>query len=121
MTAERIDEYGRSWQQRFANERKDARERARAARRALRQAVEILRRHGATRILLFGSLCSDELALSSDIDLAVEGLPAAAFTRALADLMMALEFSVDLKPLELVEGRLRDRISSAGEVLYEAP
>jgi predicted nucleotidyltransferase len=82
--------------------------------------VPILKRYGATKVILFGSLASGTFRRESDIDLAVEGIPARCFTRALADLMMALDWPVDLKPLEDVEPEFRERVLREGIILHEA-
>ena len=85
----------------------------------MNKAVPILKRYGAKRILLFGSLCrSGRFHSDSDIDLVVEGIPVKDVTRAAADLMMAMDWPTDLKPLEEVSDFFRSRIVEEGEVLY---
>jgi predicted nucleotidyltransferase len=113
------DVYIEAWRRRFSREAAQARTRAKAARRALGPAVTILKRHGATKIVLFGSLCSGALGPRSNIDLAVEGIDGRAFTRAFADLMMAVDWPVDLKPLEELDAPFRDAILAKGTILYE--
>jgi len=82
-------------------------------------AIDILKKHGAKRIVLFGSLCrAGRFHQGSDIDLAVEGMPSQKFFRAGADLMMALDWPVDLKPLEEVDEFFRETILANGEVIY---
>ena len=56
----------------------------------------------------------------SDIDLAVEGIPSNLFIRAAADLMMSMDWPIDLKPLEELEDLLRDIIIKKGELIYAA-
>jgi predicted nucleotidyltransferase len=113
-------QYITAWRKRFARYQKEDRERAERARQALPTAVAILRRYGAKRIVLFGSLCQPgRFHRTSDIDLAVEGIPKRDFFRAGADLMMVLDWPVDLKPWEELDDAFRDLIAEKGEVLYE--
>ena len=91
---------------------------AAATRRSLTKAIEILKRHGATRIVLFGSSCSDALRPRSDVDLAVEGIPRGAWMRAYADVLMAVDRPVDMKPLEEIEAGFRDKILQEGVILH---
>ena len=113
------EEYQAGWRRRFSRRDLEAQASAEAARGALEEAVAILKGHGATRVILFGSLLSGSFHPRSDIDLAVEGIPKAAFTRAFADLMMALDWPVDLKPLEEVDPAFREVVRAKGTVLYE--
>ena len=54
----------------------------------------ILRKYGAKRILLDGSLCrTGRFRRGSDIDLVVEGIRPQRFIRAATDLMMAMDWS----------------------------
>jgi len=111
--------YIESWRQRFAAEEVASRTLAAEARNALSDAIAILKKYGVTRVILFGSLCRDgRFHRSSDIDLAVEGIPPQKFFRAGADLMMALDWPVDLKPLEEVDEFFRESILANGEVIY---
>jgi predicted nucleotidyltransferase len=81
-------------------------------------AVRILReQHGACRIWLFCSLVEGGTSPSSDVDLAVEGVGQERYFDALADLMRALPFDVDLVRLEDAPTPLRERIRSEGEPL----
>lgn len=114
-----VKNYAEAWRRRFARYRQEDRARSRAARGSLGRAVEILKEYGATRVLLFGSLASGQFTSRSDIDLAVEGVPADKLTRVFADLMMALDFSVDLKPLEEVDPSFREVVLAKGILLYE--
>lgn len=75
--------------------------------------VRILRRHGAERVWLFGSLATNKPpALKTDVDLCVLGLPEPQYFSALADLL-------DLAPVDVVRWEaaspsLRDRIAADG-------
>ena len=93
-----------------------------ASRRALLPAmVERLRALGAERIWLFGSLAQHAgwgaPSCDSDIDLAVEGLPADRFFAAYGILWDLAGEPVDLVALEDAAPELRQRILSDGEVL----
>ena len=114
-----MENHLKEWKRRFSEKEEEARAHAGAARRSLEEAVAILRKHGAKRIVLFGSLCSDSFHSRSDIDLAVDGIPKGLWSRAVADLLMALNHPVDLKPLDEVESDFRERILKKGIILYE--
>lgn len=112
-------EFIESWRRRFVAQEAESRALAAQARLALTEAIAILRQHGAKRIILFGSLHQGRrFNRGSDIDLAVEGIPPAKFIRAGADLMMALDWPVDLKPLEEVDDFFRKMILQKGELIY---
>lgn len=111
--------YIESWRRHFAAQEAEGRDLARQARLALPAAVAILKKHSVKRIILFGSLSREgRFHRGSDIDLAVEGIPAKKFFRAAADLMMGLDWPVDLKPLEDVDAFFREKILAEGEVIY---
>ena len=63
-------------------------------------ATELMRHYGAKKIILFGSLARGDLHIRSDIDLAVWGMPAAKFYRAVA---FATGFSKTWK-VDIVDG-----------------
>lgn len=119
MDAKLVATYVEAWRRRFSQIEEEARSCAESVRHSLGEVVRILRKHGARRIILFGSLCSGSFHSKSDIDLAVEGIPSSALTRAFADLMMALDRPVDLKPLEELEPPFREHVLSTGTTLYE--
>ncbi len=112
-------EFIEAWRRRFAAQEAESRALAAQARLALTEAIAILKEHGAKRVILFGSLLQRErFHRGSDIDLAVEGIPPQKFIRAGADLMMALDWPIDLKPLEEIEQFFREMILKKGEVIY---
>ncbi len=78
-------------------------------------ADHLRQQYGVKRIILFGSLVRGDFAAGSDIDLAVEGLLKADFFRALGELNAMTHFWVDLKPLEDLEPRFRERVLSTGK------
>jgi predicted nucleotidyltransferase len=67
--------------------------------------------------VLFGSLATGSHSETSDVDLAVEGLPNALYFAALADLMAHFGVPVDLVRLEEAPNSLRERIAAEGEPL----
>jgi predicted nucleotidyltransferase len=109
---------------RFVARRAQAREarvaafRARAA-QALPELVGLLVARGAQRVWLFGSLVWGEAHESSDIDLAVEGLPGEDLWRAQGALLATAPCGVDLARIEEVPPTLSSRIRTAGRLLYE--
>lgn len=102
----------RSQQQLAARQARLARQ-ARAE--ASRLADHLRQQYGVHRVILFGSLVRGGFVEGSDIDLAVEGLNRADFFRALGELNSMTRFWVDLKPLEDLEPRFRERVLSTGE------
>jgi predicted nucleotidyltransferase len=119
---EKIDpKYIAFWRDHFNRQDAESRMRAARARKDLTKAIEILRKYGVKRIFLFGSLCRpDRFYPGSDIDLAAEGIPSHLFNRAAADLMMAMDWPIDLKPLEEVDDSFRSMILRKGEQIYAA-
>ena len=113
--------YVAAWRKHFTEQDAESRALATRARKDLAQAVEILRRYNAKRVFLFGSLCQPgRFYPGSDIDLAVEGIHAKLFNRAAADLMMSMDWPVDLKSLEDVNESFRSMILRKGEQIYAA-
>lgn len=102
-------------QRRAAARREAGRRRADALRARLPAAVERLRLAGARRVVLFGSLAEDRPTPTSDVDLAVEGLPPADYFPVLADLMALFDAPVDLVRLEEAPESLRARIQAEGQ------
>jgi predicted nucleotidyltransferase len=98
-------------------QRSHGRERARRILDRLPRVVRSLRDAGATRIVLFGSLATDAPRSSSDLDLAVTGLPLERYFSALAEAMRLAGCPVDLVRLEDAADSLRARISSEGREL----
>lgn len=99
------------WRRRRDHERKLCRAAAaQATADAHRIAALLQERYGVSRVLLFGSLARGRFTQESDIDLAVAGLPEAAFFTAMADANTCTRHWVDLKPLEAVWPHFRKRI-----------
>lgn len=108
----------RSFLARRAGERREAlaarREELEAAIPAL---VEILRRFGATRVWLFGSLVDGTIDERSDIDLAVVGLDPERYFDALGSLLMAAPASVDLVDLTSAPEGLARHVRTTGRLV----
>jgi predicted nucleotidyltransferase len=66
----------------------------------IKRAAEILRSYGATEVYLFGSVPKGTYTTSSDIDLAVRGIPPKDFYGAVGEMLFALDRSVDLIDLD---------------------
>lgn len=80
------------------------------------QIMEILRRYGATRIVLFGGALDSSQPLR-DVDLAVDGIEGWALFRAAAEVEHELNIPVDLVPLS-PPTRFTRHIERKGRVLY---
>jgi len=94
-----------------------ARARDVALRLHLPAAAELLRERGATSVRLFGSLARGEATATSDIDLAVAGLPSRDYFPTLADLMALCGCPVDLVRIEEAPPSLLDCIRAEGRDL----
>jgi len=70
-------------------------------------------------VILFGSMTRDRFDAESDIDLAVEGLPAATYFAILSEANQMSSRWVDLKLWEDLEPYFQSRVLETGEVLYE--
>ena len=97
-----------------------------AALAAARRAADLLvRRYGARRVYLFGSLAGTGSALfqpASDIDLAVEGLPGECFWKALAavDAVMPRGHPANVIDLETTQPFIREVVLQRGALLASA-
>lgn len=78
--------------------------------------TEILRRYGATRIVLFGGAVNSSDP-PRDVDLAVDGIEGWAFFQAAAEVERELMMPVDLIPLS-PPTRFTRHIELKGRVLY---
>jgi len=108
-------------QRRVAEAAQERRRTTSAAIRARLPAVlDELTKLGATRVILFGSVARGEAEEDSDLDLAVEGLPAARLFDAMAKALRAAGRPVDLLRLEEAPTTLRDRVLADGEVVRDA-
>lgn len=78
-----------------------------------------LRNEGAERVIGFGSAFAPDRRFkpTSDIDLAVEGLPASRYFSALAHAQDMTRFRVDIFPLESALDYLRESVRREGVAL----
>ena len=83
----------------------------------LDQAVLVLRKMGAKRVVLFGSYVTDP-ATASDVDLAVEGIPLSRLLDADVAVHATLHAPTDLVSRE-ENPTLYDVVVRYGKVLYE--
>lgn len=78
-------------------------------------ALELIRRFGATKVVAFGSLARGDFGTRSDIDLAVWGIPPAAYYRAVAFASgYSSSWKVDLIDAEDCPASLREVILREG-------
>lgn len=70
------------------------------ASRLVEEAVAALKAAGAREVYVFGSAAQGRLRENSDVDMAVSGLPPAAFFRAMAAASDALDRPIDLIDLD---------------------
>jgi predicted nucleotidyltransferase len=86
-----------------------------------RVARELGKRYGARKVFLFGSLARGDQGPIFDIDLAVEGVPAARFFEAVAfATSQGREWRIDLVDVDDCVGSLHDMIEKEGMVLWPA-
>jgi predicted nucleotidyltransferase len=87
---------------------------------AARLAETVASRFPVKRLYLHGSLADGRpLSVWSDIDLAVEGLPADRLLDLAGALTAAARYPIDIKPVEELADDQRRRIALRGVLLYE--
>jgi len=113
-------ELARAWRRRDAEEAASAVATSAALReRAIRAAASLVERFGVGRVILFGSVVRGAATDSSDVDLAVEGLPPCRQFAAMADAEAVIGRPVDLVRIEEATPTLLGRIVEDGEVLFD--
>jgi len=110
--------YIAGWKRRQQQEKAEIEKRRAKAREIAVRATAMLREHGATKVILFGSVLDHTFKLDSDIDLAVE-MPAAAWWKWYLKLGETLNFPIDLVHLGKIKTGFREIIFQFGEVLYD--
>lgn len=115
--------YRDSWKERARSDEEARIGRFKQARKVAESAAKMLvERFGATRVYLFGSILdADTFLMHSDVDIAVEGLGADIYFRAvscIADLASP-GLKIDVVPLEDAYEYLKEKILREGVVLYE--
>jgi hypothetical protein len=87
--------------------------------------AEFCRRHGVTRLSLFGSILRDDFRPDSDIDVLVEFAPGSSYSLLdlggmLMELREMLGREVDLKTPSFLSPRFREQVTQEARVLYAA-
>jgi len=89
-------------------------------RRHIADAAAFLRRQGAAKVWLFGSLAKGRKpTVHSDFDFAVEGLPGDLLFRSVGHLLQKLPRPVDIVEIENCSDFLRDQILEHGILLTD--
>lgn len=78
------------------------------------QAAEILRRHGAQEVYLFGSYARGDARPDSDIDLAIRGIPPEVFYQAVGEVLCTAKTPIDIVDLD-DPGPLMDLLRQEGD------
>lgn len=79
--------------------------------------VQKLKREGASRIVLFGSLADGYFSQESDIDLAVSGLSERTLAWLERELTVLAQRPVEIANLDAIPAALRERIQYSGQEL----
>ena len=83
---------------------------------AINKAIDISKRYGVVKLILFGSALENPAA-ANDIDLACEGITGWKFFELSSKLEEELNIPVDLIPLD--DSKFSKHINRIGKVLYE--
>jgi predicted nucleotidyltransferase len=78
----------------------------------------ILRRYGAKKIILYGSLARGDYKSTSDIDLCYEGIPDYDYFRVLSECILQANRRFNLVDLKTAKGYFKNRILNEGKVIY---
>jgi uncharacterized protein len=106
------------WRQVIVDQNADNQRQTKQAWQEVGQIVELLRTHfGATQIIVFGSLVKDRFHETSDIDIAVAGIPPERYFESVGAANRCSNRWVDLKPLEALEPRFLQRVMATGVLL----
>ena len=120
LSAEKLAAYRRGLRRRLGKPL-TAEERAMlnaAMREARQMAKRLVKQHGAKRVILFGSVARQRrLRRDSDIDLAVEGMPAENFYQIVGDLWTKQGRQVDLVRWETLRESFRQVVEREGKLL----
>ena len=113
------DPYLSYWREQQKQQDKQNQYLAQQARKNLETIIQyLIKTFPITKIILFGSLVKNKFTETSDIDLAVAGIPPALYFSALAQVNALGDRWIDLKPLEDLDGHFLQRVMETGEVLY---
>lgn len=104
----------------IANRKRNIEAHKKALQNDLQKAIEILINHyPVKRIILFGSMVTERIGTSSDIDLIVEGL-GDRFIEAVGHCMGECKTDIDIKPLEYLDPQFKKTVLEKGRVIYES-
>lgn len=113
-----IQRYVIGWLERARKREVEEKKLAESAKECAERCAAVLGKLGAKRVYLLGSLRDGYFCKGSDIDLAVEGLEAGLYFKALVEIhKISDSFSIDLVPLE--DYRYKETIVEEGELIYE--
>jgi predicted nucleotidyltransferase len=111
--------YLQYWRERQKKQRDYNQSLAYSAREQLEPIIDYLKENfPVTKIILFGSLVKGKFCETSDIDLAVDGIPPEKYFQVLNTVNSMSDRLIDLKPLEALEAHFLKRVLETGEVLY---
>jgi predicted nucleotidyltransferase len=79
----------------------------------------VLLRHGAPKIILYGSMVRGDYNDDSDIDICFEGVPDEKYFRVLAECLMETDRPVSVFDFNDIQGYFRKRILKEGKILYK--
>jgi predicted nucleotidyltransferase len=81
------------------------------------QAAKLLKHEfGAAKVVLFGSLLTEYFGETSDIDLAVWGMPEKQYFQAVSRLLSLSEFSIDLVEIQHAHSHILEAIAQGQEL-----
>ena len=86
----------------------------------LQNVLQVLKRYGVRRVLLYGSFARGDYRDDSDFDLCVEGISSRDFFLAVAESLMATSRPLSIIDLKDTKGYFRERILKEGQVIYDA-
>lgn len=85
----------------------------------LQEILQVLKRRGAQRVILYGSFARGDFREDSDFDLCVEGIPSRNFFLAIAECLMSTSRPVSVVDFKDIKGYFRERILAEGKVIYD--
>lgn len=109
MRSTHYSEFKKAWCKRIKQEEKALQKRQSLLFKRVRKCALELKKIGAKRIILFGSFATGRFRKDSDVDIAVEGLSAKAYFKALG----IVEEILDDIPFDLID--LREALPSVAE------
>ena len=116
-----VSPYLAVWKQKKAQQKERDRAVTEKAKAVLPELITLLvNEFQANKIILFGSLAKGKFTETSDIDLAVGGIPPKQLFKAIGEVNSCSDFAVDLKPLEELHPHFYQRVLETGSVIYDS-